>query len=77
MLNPGVPKCDEDLITLDIYVYILVHIYPLLHINLHVHVKHGSNLIRIINNKFHCFRGHGGPLQKNPDVPWAPKCRQM
>ena len=84
MLNPGVPKCDEDLITLDIYVEqektmnykffiympqcennnifgylggrgggggfnnqtgsILVHIYPLIYINLDV--KYGSNLIR-------------------------------
>ena len=79
MLNPRVPKCDEDFIKLDIYIRrtrktinnklsympqyennfgylgageggglknqtgpILVHIYPLLYIN----VKHGSNLIR-------------------------------
>ena len=46
---------------------ILVHIYPLLDIN----VKHGSNLIRtfwvktqIMNTNFHCFRGHGGLLHK-------------
>ena len=47
----------------------MVHIYPLLYINLHV--KHGSNLIRtfwvkiqIMNKTFNCFRGHGGPLHK-------------
>ena len=110
MLNPGEPKCDEDLITLDTYVEqgkqlitsfsympqyeninifgylggrggggreglqnktgpILIHIYPLLYINLHV--KHGSNLIRtfwvkiqIMNKKLHCFFSHCGSLHK-------------
>ena len=61
---------------------ILVHIYPLIYINLHV--KYGRNLIRTfgvkiknMNKKNLFWGGHGGAFTYNPWAPGAPKCQQM
>ena len=57
---------------------ILVHIYPLININLHVtYVKQSDKNLLSWNTKYKYGKKTCWALTSNPGVPGAPKCQQM